>query len=105
MKICAQCGMDVATKEYHPFGVCLMHLACRSPKIVRANLNALEQHFNKQLSRENKSLQAKIDALMIEHCPEEMTTSQRDEWERNQAALQGQQREQKARKMNTSARI
>ena len=39
---------------------------------------------NDILNKKNKSLQARIDALMIEYCPEEMTTSQRDEWERNQ---------------------
>jgi hypothetical protein len=29
-------------------------------------------------------LQAKIDALMLEYCPDEMTPEQIDEWERHQ---------------------
>ena len=43
---------------------------------------------NDMLNKKNKSLQAKIDALMIEYCPEEMTTAQRDEWARNQVATE-----------------
>ena len=30
------------------------------------------------------SLQARIDELMLEYCPDEMTTAQMDEWARNQ---------------------
>lgn len=32
------------------------------------------------------ALQARIDALMLEFCPEEMTPAQMKEWERNQRA-------------------
>lgn len=37
-----------------------------------------------RLARER---QARIDALMLEYCPEEMTQEQRDEWGRNQRSL------------------
>ena len=42
------------------------------------------------LQKQDKThaLQARIDALMIEYCPEEMTVSQRDEWARNQVATE-----------------
>ena len=36
------------------------------------------------LLRENAALQAKIDSLMLEFCPEEMTKEQLDNWERHQ---------------------
>lgn len=33
------------------------------------------------------SLQAKIDELMLEYCPDEMTTEQRAEWAKHQVAV------------------
>lgn len=36
------------------------------------------------LLRRIDSMQAKIDALMLEYCPDEMTTEQKQEWARNQ---------------------
>jgi len=37
-----------------------------------------------QLVKENASLQAKIDELMLEYCPEDMTESQLKTWGENQ---------------------
>ena len=39
---------------------------------------------NAELIKENASLQAKIDALMLEYCPEDMDTEQMIEWADNQ---------------------
>ena len=38
----------------------------------------------RQLERKVAALQAKIDELMLEYCPDEMTPEQLSEWERNQ---------------------
>lgn len=51
-----------------------------------------DSHKNKTrrveyLERENKRLQAKIDALMLEYCPEEMTEAQLAEWGRHQVPV------------------
>jgi nicotinate-nucleotide pyrophosphorylase len=35
--------------------------------------------------QENQRLQAKIDSLMLEHCPEDMTKEQVDRWAKKQA--------------------
>lgn len=37
-----------------------------------------------ELERKTRSQQAKIDALMMEFCPDEMTQEQMEEWERSQ---------------------
>jgi hypothetical protein len=37
-----------------------------------------------ELERQNAALQAKIDALMLEYCPDEMTFEQKEEWARHQ---------------------
>lgn len=39
----------------------------------------------------NAALQAKIDALMLEHCPDEMTPEQRAEWVKHQRAVTGEE--------------
>lgn len=39
---------------------------------------------NERLRNETGYLQAKIDSLMLEYCPEDMTKEQVAEWERNQ---------------------
>lgn len=38
-----------------------------------------------RLARENASLRAKIDALMLEFCPDEMSAEQRAEWAKHQS--------------------
>ncbi len=43
------------------------------------------------LEAENVRLQAKIDALMLEYCPDEMTPEQLANWERHQSvAMKGE---------------
>lgn len=42
--------------------------------------------FKEAISR-IEHLQAKIDMLMLEHCPEEMTPEQMDSWEKNQVPV------------------
>lgn len=40
-----------------------------------------------ELEQERKRLQARVDALMLEYCPDEMTPEQIAEWERHQQAV------------------
>lgn len=40
-----------------------------------------------RLHTENQARQAKIDALMLEYCPDEMTPEQLEEWGRHQSAV------------------
>lgn len=40
------------------------------------------------LRQQLASAQAKIDALMLEYCPNEMTKEQLDEWARNQRPVE-----------------
>jgi len=39
--------------------------------------------------KDNAHLQAKIDSLMLEYCPEEMTQEQKDSWARHQVKIDG----------------
>lgn len=41
-----------------------------------------------ELARKCDALQAKIDALMLEYCPDEMTDEQKEEWARSQRPAQ-----------------
>ena len=43
-----------------------------------------QNEYIMQLSKEKCSLQAKIDVLMLEFCPEEMTQDQIERWKENQ---------------------
>lgn len=43
-----------------------------------------QNEYITQLSKEKCALQAKIDALMLEHCPEEMTQEQIERWKEGQ---------------------
>lgn len=43
-----------------------------------------QNEYIMQLSKEKCALQAKIDSLMLEYCPEEMTQEQVERWEENQ---------------------
>ncbi len=45
-------------------------------------------HEVERLTRERGSLQARIDALMLEYCPDEMTHEQTAEWARSQTPHQ-----------------
>ena len=36
------------------------------------------------IARKNEDLQAKIDALMLEYCPDDMTEEQMKNWEKHQ---------------------
>ena len=40
-----------------------------------------------EIARYAQHLQARIDALMLEYCPDEMTPEQIAEWERHQRAV------------------
>jgi len=43
-----------------------------------------------RLNAENARLQARIDELMFEHCPDEMTAEQLENWGNNQAQATAQ---------------
>lgn len=49
---------------------------------------------NDQLKRDNAALQAKIDALMLEYCPDEMTQAQLDNWAAHQKAVSPEEQEE-----------
>ena len=62
------------------------HLSKWPDEIIREQDDEIER-LQKQLSEANKvidSKQAKIDALMLEYCPDEMTYEQMQEWEDSQ---------------------
>lgn len=42
------------------------------------------QGFAEVAARKADALQARIDALMLEYCPEEMTEAQKENWARHQ---------------------
>lgn len=44
---------------------------------------ALQREIN-QLRKDLEALQAKIDRLMLEYCPEEMTEEQKANWAKHQ---------------------
>lgn len=48
-------------------------------KLVGKNLEHIAH-----LKRQNAGLQAKLDAVMLEYCPEEMTAAQTARWARHQ---------------------
>lgn len=53
----------------------------------RLGVQFATKNFNNtvmQLSKEKRALQAKIDALMLEHCPSEMTKEQIERWQESQ---------------------
>lgn len=48
------------------------------------NTIKFQNEYIMQLSKEKCALQAKIDSLMLEFCPEEMTKEQIERWGENQ---------------------
>lgn len=48
------------------------------------NTIKFQNEYIMQLSKEKCALQAKIDSLMLEFCPEEMTQEQIERWGENQ---------------------
>lgn len=60
----------------------------------RLGVQFATKEFNKttvQLSKEKCALQAKVDALMLEFCPEEMTKEQIECWQESQIKYDVQQ--------------
>lgn len=47
-----------------------------------------QENANMKLRSEIASMQAKIDALMLEYCPDEMTKEQMDNWEKHQKVIE-----------------
>lgn len=52
--------------------------------MTESELIAILNNEKSQLQRENASLQAKLDSLMLEYCPEEMSQEQIANWGKNQ---------------------
>ena len=46
--ICQECGMDVTPGEYHPYGACLMFMACQNSTVVTENLRAIQEHGSRR---------------------------------------------------------
>ena len=53
--------------------------------------HAIDVDFARTLEEECALLQARIDSLMLEYCPDEMTPEQRANWEANQRAATPEQ--------------
>ena len=47
----------------------------------------VDAHIARQLERELAAVQARLDALMLEYCPEDMTDEQKANWAANQWAV------------------
>ena len=52
-----------------------------------AALNAHQIAYEAQAERELAAAQARIDELMLEYCPDEMTEEQLEEWSKHQRAV------------------
>jgi hypothetical protein len=60
----------------------LHDLLGKANALCRIRLDRIEK-----LETENKFLQSKLDALMLEFCPEEMTEEQINEWKTHQKVV------------------
>ena len=58
-------------------------------EVNRGNINELLAELDKA-RKSDSAKQAKIDALMFEYCPEDMTTEQIDEWAEHQRPVSAQ---------------
>ncbi|MDE2107127.1 MAG: hypothetical protein KGL39_58520 [Patescibacteria group bacterium] len=58
------------------------------PKLLRSALAAIDG-----LTRYAQHQQARIDVLMLEYCPDEMTPEQMEEWGRNQRPVSDEQQQ------------
>lgn len=56
--------------------------ACRKTPACAARADLREE--NERLRAQVAALQAKVDALMLEFCPDEMTEEQKETWARHQ---------------------
>lgn len=54
------------------------------PGLLRLHAVAIRQKRIEQLEGELAEAQAKIDRLMLEYCPDEMTTAQIENWAKHQ---------------------
>lgn len=71
--LCTYCGMTCAQGEYHPYGVCLMVKACRNTETVRANLAAMREHFQAEVSKDYDALIRQL-ADALDECAEDSAT-------------------------------
>lgn len=63
-------------------------LLCASERGRLLQALKAERKCVEELQAENASKQAKIDRLMWEYCPDEMTEDQISEWEKHQAPVE-----------------
>ena len=77
MDRCTICGSDFSAASFGGPGICPT-CDCGVQPV------AIQKAVIEQLRIELDSKQAKIDMLMLEYCPEEMTQAQKDEWAANQ---------------------
>jgi hypothetical protein len=69
-------------------GIMSIHNACTFRTECRNNAKQLmaSRKANRILRKQVESQQAKIDELMLEYCPDDMTTEQIENWGNNQVA-------------------
>lgn len=56
---CRECGMPVASGEYHPYAACLMFRGCLDSKVVRANLSSVARAQTSGVPEESALIEAR----------------------------------------------
>jgi len=89
------CEVHPHVNEEYPCSICYAEKqrhehALRSDMVPRSRIEAIEREtaqaeekltqVQNSARKEFKRLQSKIDMLMLEYCPEEMTQEQKDNW-------------------------
>lgn len=74
----------------------LYELLERMAREIHAAHRALLDRAEKA-EADNAAKQARIDALMLEYCPDEMTPEQLDEWGRNQVATRDREQAERGK--------
>lgn len=74
-------GMLVEDTDTMAVHLSLLDRRGRVIERLRRENSGLRAIARKKLTRREEALQAKIDALMLEYCPAEMTEGQRSRWQ------------------------
>jgi len=79
---CEICGRGSCTRSFHSLS--------EQEDFEKTDEQRLSEAADRieTLERELAAAQAKIDALMLEYCPDEMTDAQREEWARHQVPVE-----------------
>jgi len=74
--------------EYSDYkNICAILFDSSSPYLIQKLTESADYQMAKEiddLQKQNAALQAKVDSLMLEYCPDEMTREQLDNWGKHQ---------------------